>query len=75
MTTLENRFDGFSKLAIALDECSVAIQRYIETLNSPAVRRLIHERELGYRIPDWVWDVEEKIRRTEGSGNGRSMRD
>lgn len=41
----------------------------------PIFRRAKIEAELGYRVPNWVWRVWEHQRRTEGSGNGRILRD
>lgn len=38
-------------------------------------RRAMVEDDLGYQLPDWAWEVDEWRRRTEGSGNGRIMRD
>ena len=34
-------------------------------------RRQIIEDDLGYKVPDWVWQVWETQRETFGSGNGR----
>jgi len=39
-----------------------------------ATRREEVEAHLHYKLPDWVWTVEEQKRRTDGSGNGRIMR-
>lgn len=43
-------------------------------LNTPFYRRMKLEAELGRPLPDWVWRVVERQRRTFGSGNGRVMR-
>lgn len=40
-----------------------------------AFRREAYERKLGYSVPDWVWKTREHWRKTEGSGNGRVMRE
>lgn len=39
------------------------------------IRRDENEQELGYRVPNWVWKTREHWRKTEGSGNGRVMRE
>lgn len=59
----------------ALNLATVSTERAIALLNTPAVRRLIYERQLGHKIPDWVWHVEEQQRRQFGSGNGRKIRE
>ena len=69
---------AIGKLGDAVHEEAVAIQENMASLRAllqtPYMRRMAREEELGYRLPDFVWQVEEKMRRTEGSGNGRIIR-
>lgn len=61
--------EAFGALAREMDRAMVAIGRWLVAYNK--ARRIIVEHELGYGVPDWVFDVWEQQRRQFGSGNGR----
>lgn len=77
---VDNLIASIKQLGISLTESvTPALKRVTELLDmidrSPmmsAWRRERAERALGYRVPDWVWEVRERQRKTFGSGNGKA---
>ena len=66
----ENVGYSIGQLTYAMSEAT-----HILIQSIPVIRRAKAEADLGYKLPNWVWQVGEYQRRTEGSGNGREMRE
>lgn len=75
VATLDQMEAALEDVTAALEDVTATARKLIAVMNSPEVRRMRHEASLGYRLPDWVWRVEEQQRQQFGSGNGRKMRE
>lgn len=69
--TIAQLTDELKHMAAETLKARQAVDALLYHLRNPRYRRALAEYELGYRMPDWVWQTWEMRRGQFGTGNGR----